>query len=1284
TKPKRISLPTYPFARERYWISETQGKGIIARAEAAVSMIHPMLHENTSDLSEQRFTSTFTGKEFFLNDHQVKGEKVLPGVCYLEMARAAVEKASGGIDDGAAIHLKNIVWTQPIVVSGVAHEVHIGLFGEDDGRIQYKVYTEPGNGEEPIVHSQGIAEFKTKEETPPLDIQKLQSQMKQGILDAENCYRTFKKMGLDFGPGHQGIKEVNLGENQLLAKLSLPHSVQNTQDGYVLHPSLMDSALQPSIGLMLKNSAQPDGSEAPHKLSLPFALESLGISAPCAKEMYAWLRYSGGSEFSDKDQKLDIDLCDEQGVVCVKMRGFSSRVLEGEVGTLKAKDTIGTLLATPVWKETEINSQNQKTVELSQSATEFGFSTSTHKPKTVQLQGLSELEAITIEPLGRKKASPVNLPVESLSSLTDSSLPVEKLQPEPSPQHLISKAALQDDLKTSLAKELYMNESDIDIEKAFIEMGLDSIVGVEWINAINQKYKINIAATKVYDYPTIKELAGFLKEKYFQEIQSSIKAGVPLLSLDTKTSTSLLGKTLKKHSRALFRKHSGIFYQNTMTATPLLQSSRSIEELKKQWEQLGDQYGFVHSKGTGVGSGVSRSSLNQKNGDDSIAIIGKSGQFPQSGNLKEFWKNLVRGKDCITGIPKDRWSIDEYYHAGEAIEGKTNCKWMGALKNADKFDPLFFNIPPAEAEWMDPQQRVFLESAWSCIEDAGIDPETLSSSQCGVFVGCETRDYGRSVQGDQFTSKNLTGASISILSSRISYLLNLKGPCLAIDTACSSSLVAIAEACSSLMNRTSNLALAGGVCILSGPSLHIMASQSGMLSKDGRCFTFDTHANGFVPGEGVGVILLKRLEDALRDKDPIHGIIRGWGVNQDGKTNGITAPSVNSQILLEKEVYRRFGIDPASISLAETHGTGTKLGDPIEVEALLESLQSQTSNRQPCALGSVKSNIGHLLTAAGVSGVIKVLLCLRHKKLVPLANFQTLNPHISLKNSRFYINTKLQDWKSSAGIPRRACVSSFGFSGTNAHLVIEEPPLSQTKPIVSTSVFKAPLFIPLSAKNKERLYACVEQLHLFLQQNETKEEEERERNPEYRIEDVAYTLQVGRSAMEERVAFIVKDESDLLEKLRSFLDSEESIKDCYQGSVKRREEHLVALFVDEDMSQTIASWITKKKYSKLMKLWVKGLVFDWNQLYGDSKPQRVSLPTYPFARERYWITETQKKRIIVTAGSNFPRIHPLLHENTSDLSEQRFTSTFTGEEFFLKDHQVKGEKVLPGVCYLEM
>ncbi|MCP5007051.1 MAG: hypothetical protein GY941_24370, partial [Planctomycetes bacterium] len=361
TKPKRISLPTYPFARERYWISETQGKGIIARAEAAVSMIHPMLHENTSDLSEQRFTSTFTGKEFFLNDHQVKGEKVLPGVGYLEMARAAVEKASGPTEEGTSIHLKNVVWAQPIVVAGSAQKVHIGLCGDDSGQIQYEVYTESDNEEDAVVHSQGVAEFKVKEVMPPLDIQDLQFQMNQGTVNADSCYKAFKEMGIEYGEGHRGIRKIYQGENQLLVKLSLPSSVQDTQNEYVLHPCLMDSTLQSSIGLMLNNGALAKGSETPLKPSLPFALESMEIIGSCTSEMYTWVRYSDVSTPSGKVQKLDIDLCDEQGNVCVKMRGLTLQELEI---TSKGFD-IASQGFEITSKEFEKMYQDQKTVELS-------------------------------------------------------------------------------------------------------------------------------------------------------------------------------------------------------------------------------------------------------------------------------------------------------------------------------------------------------------------------------------------------------------------------------------------------------------------------------------------------------------------------------------------------------------------------------------------------------------------------------------------------------------------------------------------------------------------------------------------------------------------------------------------------------------------------------------------------------------------------------------------------------------------------------------------------------
>jgi 3-oxoacyl-(acyl-carrier-protein) synthase/thioesterase domain-containing protein/acyl carrier protein len=501
-----------------------------------------------------------------------------------------------------------------------------------------------------------------------------------------------------------------------------------------------------------------------------------------------------------------------------------------------------------------------------------------------------------------------------------------------------------------------------------------------------------------------------------------------------------------------------------------------------------------------------------------------------------------------------------------------------------------------------------LESCWACIEDSGLNPFSLSGSRCGVFVGCSPSDYGQTMamQGQELNAQVFTGGVISILPARISYALNLKGPCLAIDTACSASLVAIAEACDSLILHNSDLALAGGVYAMAAPYMHIQASKAGMLSPDGRCFSFDARANGFVPGEGVGVVLLKRLSDAIRDHDPIYGVISGWGINQDGKTNGITAPSAKSQVLLEKDVYERFGINPETITLVEAHGTGTKLGDSIEIEALTESFRSFTNKKNYCALGTVKSNIGHLMPASGVAGVIKVLLSLQHRMLPPTINFEKLNEYVSLDNNPFYINTKLQPWETATGIPRRAAVSSFGFNGTNAHLVIEEyiPKVDTTGTPISTDANNSILFV-LSAKSEEQLKAYAESMKSYAESHE-----------DLNLVDMAYTLQVGREAMEYRLAFPADSRNILIKVLGEFIDN--SSTEVLTGQVKKNNSRKKLFESDEETKAALQTWIQQKELKKVAEFWVKGLNIDWNKLYVGIESCRISLPAYPFARDRYW------------------------------------------------------------------
>ncbi|HTH49069.1 MAG TPA: SDR family NAD(P)-dependent oxidoreductase, partial [Candidatus Limnocylindria bacterium] len=592
-----------------------------------------------------------------------------------------------------------------------------------------------------------------------------------------------------------------------------------------------------------------------------------------------------------------------------------------------------------------------------------------------------------------------------------------------------------------------------------------------------------------------------------------------------------------------------------------------------------------------------------------VAIIGMSGRFPNSPNPGAFWKNILEGVNCVGEVPASRWALDQYFDPKPRTAGKSYGKWMGVLEGADEFDPLFFNISPAEAEFMDPQQRLFLQSCWTCLEDAGVRPTSLSGSRCGVFVGCGSSDYGQGAGQENWNAHGLMGGAPSILASRISYFLNLKGPSIAIDTACSSSLTAIATACESLRARSCDAALAGGVYVMAGPSMHVMTSQAGMLSRDGKCQPFDARANGFVPGEGVGVVLLKRHADAVRDGDPILGVIRGWGVNQDGKTNGITAPSANSQTELETGVYRTFGIDASTISLVEAHGTGTLLGDPIEVEALVASFRQFTSARAFCALGSVKGNIGHLMPAAGVAGLMKVLLALRQQVLPPTLHFEALNPHIQLEDSAFFVNTEARPWNSSPTVPRRAAVSSFGFSGTNAHLVVEEGravgKMAPANPVAAPAV---PVLFVLSAKTEARLKACAMEWAEALAPGGYLST--------VSLADLAFTVQVGREAMDCRLAVVISSHAELREELQRYLRGD----DAFSGSVgvRSRGGSGVELGESEEGRRFLLELGRNARWKPLAKLWVAGEPVDFGAFHPDSGRRVAGLPTYAFARDRYW------------------------------------------------------------------
>src|SRR5947208_5327757 len=441
---------------------------------------------------------------------------------------------------------------------------------------------------------------------------------------------------------------------------------------------------------------------------------------------------------------------------------------------------------------------------------------------------------------------------------------------------------------------------------------------------------------------------------------------------------------------------------------------------------------------------------------DRIAIIGIGCRFPGGVNDAEsFWKLLVERRDAVSDVPPDRWNVERYYDREPAIPGKTFVKRGGFLDQIDQFDPHFFGISPREAPYVDPQHRLLLETAWEAIEDAGLVLDFDRGTDLGVFVGISHNDY-QGIQSkwfDHFTISphTPTGSAHSIAANRISYCLNLRGPSLALDTACSSALTAVHAACEHIWAGRGDAALAGGVTVMITPGGFIGFSQAAMLSPEGRCAAFDASASGFVRGEGAGMVLLKRLSQAIADGDPIQGVILGTSINQDGHTNGIMLPSPEAQARLVKDACKDAGIEPEKIGFVEAHGTGTAVGDPIEAHALAEALCAKRSADSPLPIGSIKSNLGHLETAAGVAGLLKAMLVLKYGEIPPSLHFSTPNPHINFEKLKLRVPTQLEPFPNGTG-ERIAGVNSFGFGGANAHIILAEPPPHQSeKPLTIPS-----------------------------------------------------------------------------------------------------------------------------------------------------------------------------------------------------------------------------------------
>jgi amino acid adenylation domain-containing protein len=653
-----------------------------------------------------------------------------------------------------------------------------------------------------------------------------------------------------------------------------------------------------------------------------------------------------------------------------------------------------------------------------------------------------------------------------------------------------------------------------------------------------------------------------------------------------------------------------------------------------------------------------------------LAVVGIHCIMPQADGPEDFWRNLVNGRHCVELIPRDRWDWRAYYGDPNSGGGVTQVNRAGFIRDIDKFDAGFFGISPREAELMDPRQRMMLEGVWKTIEDAGYNPADLRHDRVGVYVGATGDEYASLMQqsghpADQFS---LTGAGRSFLANRVSYYYGWHGPSEVVDTTCSSSLVALHNAARAIQSGDCSMAIVGGLNIMIDPFPHLSLAKVGVLSPDGACKTFDASANGYVRGEGLGLLLVKPLRQAELDHDHIYAVISGTAVNHGGRAQALTAPNPRAQAGVIVDAYRCSSVDPRQVGYVEAHGTGTPLGDPIEIEGLKEAFTTLYRDRgqalaaeKRVSVGSVKTCIGHLEAAAGISGVIKAILMLRHKTLPPVVHLKTLNPQIDVDGTPFFFQIGARAWEAPAddeghALPRAASVSGFGIGGVNAHAVVREY-LPQATSVRGPERPTATV-IPLSARGAEQLAQYAERLRDAL----------RAGCDGLRLEDVAFTLRVGREDFVERAAVVTSSLDQLVEQLDAISRGSATTQGVYYGNARSDAKKL-----SPELADTPPEALAALPPHELARLWAYGLTVDWRQFYGERLPNRTPLPTYPFARVRHWPAWLHTQ----SSGQRLPRL-----VESEDGARPGYVLSLLAEAFFIRDHRIDGEHIMPAAAYL--
>ncbi|WP_376743865.1 SDR family NAD(P)-dependent oxidoreductase [Ensifer canadensis] len=1414
-RPARLSLPSYPFAPTRHWVASTVGGKPEAARMPSPPVLHPLLHSNVDTDQKIQFSSTFHGDESFFRDHRVQDLKTLPGAAYCEMALAAVASAMPeSVRRSISYRLENIVWTKPLTISDRPVQVSfimeretlpksvpidaVGVDGHDAFRFSIKSIQD-GSGEV-LSHAQGMAYPEARgaiTRPAPVTIKRLPVYTDGILVDGAKLYRWFRDLGFAYGPSHQCLGELFYREDEVLARLRLPDVFEQEGQEFILHPGLLDGALQASIGFSAAVLEGGGGISADSPI--PFGLERLrNYRTERVTQDIRWvrLRKQKGMPASPV-MKLDIDLLDGDGAICVSLEGYSAR--QGKVSTFRVPERaapygggvgpeatlLGPLRAgsgehlypcsfqqsdvylldhqidgkflLPAMALIDLARRVADTLPAKPDATALRISRATwHRPFFVEKQGrwaalrlcehgdawMLALESDSADTTVHDAPDAVayaqcELAWTEVEPRLHSSIAAEAegrsyLSAEERSRLLLTAPMTEAEEEASLLRTIEVVECSRAERAMWLTLAspgkntgvtpaltattfgfLLSIVKICGENygpqglavpysmedcllyrAVPERVKVTIIEAnqakgsryRRYDIG-VTDMAGVLVmqitglvmvllEKQADAGQSWSPVVIPsIVDVDNGVAQvlhqqmrDLIGKLQRIPPDSIgldddlthfgldsfsFTELSNLMNQqfgiNTMPTVFFEHGNlRSlVEGLLRQHPELDigarktleetrpDVSSTVFSPLAGERDGPRISAQDAaspprkpvhtpKRDMDAIAIIGMAGRFPGADNLEDFWKNLADNRDLVGEAPPLRQ--DQLRLRSDEKIGRA-----GFLSDITGFDAEFFDIQAPEACRMDPQLRLSLETAWHLLEDAGIPASRLRGSDTAVYMAVSSTDYRTLWLREKGLDDPGREEQLPyMIANRLSYTFDLRGPSEVIDTACSSSLVALRRGVENLRQGQCQLAVIGGVNVIASAEAVLNANGSGSLSEDGSCNSFDAQADGYGRGEGVGMLLLKRLEDAERDGNRIHAVILGTEQNHGGHTLSPTSPSAGAQKSVLVRAYQQAGLEPSQVGYIETHGIGTLIGDTIECEALFQAFtdlhgqQAGAPDPASCALGSVKSNIGDLEAAGGIAGVIKVVLMLRHRKIPGNLHLQETNHHPEFDGSPFYLVREAAEWwpvvdEQGTVLPLRAGVSSFGRGGVNAHAILQEYLPAEEKVGSRDEVRLTEHAIVLSAKSKKALVAQALALMSYIEDALANGIVAAVTEREW-LHNIAYTLQGRREALVWRFGVIVGSLRELQQQLQIFAKGS-GPADVESGNYGVSKVLNVKRYFtdDEDMQALAGRWLDKGRVDRLLMLWMDGAPVDWDMLYRNRPAAFVDLPLYPFTRRSFWL-----------------------------------------------------------------